>query len=77
MEAAAARGQGRAEAATKVSQSGPATPAGHHLLHATRADLLRRLGSRGDAAKSYTRALALVSNQSERRFLERRLRELG
>jgi len=48
----------------------------YHLLHAARADLLRRVGSRKEAAKSYTRALALVSNQSERRFLERRLREL-
>ena len=49
---------------------------GYHLLHATRADLLRRLGLSVDAAASYERALALVSNQSERRFLERRLREM-
>ena len=49
---------------------------GYHLLHATRADLLRRLGMSKDAAVSYRRALALVSNESERRFLERRLREL-
>jgi RNA polymerase sigma-70 factor (ECF subfamily) len=49
---------------------------GYHLLHATRADLLRRLGMSEDAAASYRRALALVSNKSERRFLERRLREL-
>ena len=48
----------------------------YHLLHATRADLLRRIGSREEAAKSYTRALALVTNDSERRFLERRLREV-
>ena len=48
----------------------------YHLLHAARADLLRRLGSTGEAAKSYTRALALVTNDSERRFLERRLREV-
>jgi RNA polymerase sigma-70 factor, ECF subfamily len=48
----------------------------YHLLHATRADLLRRLGSLDDAAKSYQRALALVTNDSERRFLERRLREV-
>jgi RNA polymerase sigma-70 factor (ECF subfamily) len=48
----------------------------YHLLHATRADLLRRLGLSVDAAASYERALALVSNQSERRFLERRLREM-
>jgi RNA polymerase sigma-70 factor (ECF subfamily) len=49
---------------------------GYHLLHATRADLLRRLGILADAAASYARALALVSNNSERRFLERRLREM-
>jgi RNA polymerase sigma-70 factor, ECF subfamily len=48
----------------------------YHLLHAARADLLRRMGSPEEAAKSYTRALALVSNESERRYLERRLREL-
>jgi RNA polymerase sigma-70 factor (ECF subfamily) len=49
---------------------------GYHLLHATRADFLRRLGMSADAADSYGRALALVSNESERRFLERRLREM-
>jgi RNA polymerase sigma-70 factor (ECF subfamily) len=48
----------------------------YHLLHAARADLLRRVGSTGEAAKSYARALALVTNDSERRFLERRLREV-
>jgi RNA polymerase sigma-70 factor (ECF subfamily) len=48
----------------------------YHLLHAARADLLRRLGSKTEAAKNYTRALALVTNESERRFLERRLREV-
>jgi RNA polymerase sigma-70 factor (ECF subfamily) len=49
---------------------------GYHLLHAARADLLRRTGALGEAAKSYARALALVTNDSERRFLERRLREV-
>ena len=48
----------------------------YHLLHAARADLLRRLGSAAEAAKSYRRALELVTNDSERRFLERRLREV-
>lgn len=47
----------------------------YHLLHAARADLLRRAGASSEAAKSYERALALVTNDSERRFLERRLRE--
>ena len=49
---------------------------GYHLLHAARADLLRRAGSLEEAAKSYARALTLVTNDSERRFLERRLREV-
>jgi len=48
----------------------------YHLLHAARADLLRRIGSREEAAKSYERALRLVTNESERRFIERRLREV-
>jgi len=49
---------------------------GYHLLHAARADLLRRVGSNVEAVKSYERALALVTNESERRFLKRRLREV-
>ena len=48
----------------------------YHLLHAARADLLRRLGSAAEAAKSYARALALVTNDAERRFLERRRHEV-
>jgi RNA polymerase sigma-70 factor (ECF subfamily) len=48
----------------------------YHLFHSTRADMFRRLGEFGEAAKSYERALALVTNDSERRFLERRLREI-
>ena len=48
----------------------------YHLLHAARADLLRRLGSPVEAAKSYARALELVTNEAERRYLERRLREV-
>lgn len=48
----------------------------YHLLHATRADLLRRMGAFAEAAKSYARALELATNESERRFLQRRLREV-
>jgi RNA polymerase sigma-70 factor (ECF subfamily) len=48
----------------------------YHLLHSARADLLRRLGSMDEAVKAYERALALVTNESERRFLERRLLEV-
>jgi RNA polymerase sigma-70 factor (ECF subfamily) len=49
---------------------------GYHLLHAARADLLRRLGSCAEAAESYRKALALVTNDSERRYLETRLGEV-
>jgi RNA polymerase sigma-70 factor, ECF subfamily len=48
----------------------------YHLLYATRADFLRRLRFSAEAAAGYRLALALVSNESERRFLERRLREM-
>jgi RNA polymerase sigma-70 factor, ECF subfamily len=48
----------------------------YHLLHATRADLLRRMGSSAEAARSYQRALELVTNDTERRYLGRRLREV-
>jgi RNA polymerase sigma-70 factor (ECF subfamily) len=48
----------------------------YHLLYAARANLQRRLGLHDEAAKSYLRALALVTNDSERRFLERQLREV-
>lgn len=48
----------------------------YHLLHAARADMLRRLGSNPEAAESYELALGLATNDSERRFLERRLREV-
>ena len=48
----------------------------YHYLHATRADLLRRLDRVEDARAAYERALALVRSDAERRFLERRLAEL-
>ena len=49
----------------------------YHLFHAARADLLRRMGSYEDAARSYSRALELVTNDRERRYLQRRLREVA
>jgi RNA polymerase sigma-70 factor (ECF subfamily) len=49
----------------------------YHLLHAARADLLRRLGRRDEAAGAYRRALALAPNPVERAYLERRLSEVG
>lgn len=50
--------------------------AGYRLAHAARADLCRRLGRKEEARTSYQRALALTQQEPERRFLERRLREL-
>lgn len=50
--------------------------ASYHVAHAARADLCRRLGHVEDARASYTRALALVKQAPERRFLERRLAAL-
>jgi RNA polymerase sigma-70 factor (ECF subfamily) len=49
----------------------------YHLTHSARADLCRRLGRIDDARDSYTRALELVKQEPERRFLERRLEELA
>jgi RNA polymerase sigma-70 factor (ECF subfamily) len=46
---------------------------GYQPLHATRADLLRRLGRLGEATEAYRRALELTANPVERRFIERRL----
>ena len=51
--------------------------AGYHLLPAAQADLLRRLGRTDEARAAYERALALVRHPAERKFLERRLAELG
>jgi RNA polymerase sigma-70 factor (ECF subfamily) len=48
----------------------------YHYLHATRGELLQRLGRTGDARAAYERALELVHSDAERRFLERRLDEL-
>jgi RNA polymerase sigma-70 factor (ECF subfamily) len=49
----------------------------YRLAHATRADLCRRLGRNREAGESYARALALTKQDAERRFLERRLAEVG
>jgi len=48
----------------------------HHLFHAARAELQRRLGAFDHAAASYERALSLATNESERRHLARRLAEV-
>jgi len=51
--------------------------AGYHLLHATRADLLRRLNRGTEAAAAYRDALELATSGAERRYLERRLAEVS
>ncbi|MGQ7815077.1 RNA polymerase sigma factor [Metapseudomonas furukawaii] len=48
----------------------------YHLAHATRADFCRRLGRREEARAAYRAALALVRQEPERRFIEKRLAEL-
>ncbi len=48
----------------------------YHLMYSARADMLRRMGEAEKAEKAYTQALALVKNERERRFLERRLQEV-
>jgi len=48
----------------------------YHLLHAARADFLRRMADFPEAEKSYQRALELATNESERRYLQRRLKEV-
>ncbi|MFF3247806.1 RNA polymerase sigma factor [Streptomyces sp. NPDC002870] len=50
---------------------------GHHLFHAIRADLLRRLGRDEDASRAYEAALARTANEAERAFLRRRREALG
>ncbi|HSF99461.1 MAG TPA: RNA polymerase sigma factor [Ornithinibacter sp.] len=74
----------RAVALAEVSGPGAALEAvevlpldGYHPFHATRADLLRRLGRRPDAVAAYQRALDLATNPAERAFLERRRAELS
>jgi RNA polymerase sigma-70 factor (ECF subfamily) len=65
------------EAGLALADEQAASLAGYHLLHATRADLLRRLGRQAEAAEAYRRALELAGNPVERAFLERRLAESG
>jgi RNA polymerase sigma-70 factor (ECF subfamily) len=50
---------------------------GYHLAHAAHADLCRRLGRNEEAIASYEKALALSRQEPERRFLQRRIDQLG
>jgi RNA polymerase sigma-70 factor (ECF subfamily) len=49
----------------------------YRLAHAARADLCRRLGQKGEARRSYEKALTLTKGEAEARFLKRRLAELA
>jgi RNA polymerase sigma-70 factor (ECF subfamily) len=49
----------------------------YHLAHAARADMCRRLERKAEARESYERALSLAKQEPERRFLQKRLQELG
>ncbi|WP_313885585.1 hypothetical protein [Fodinicola feengrottensis] len=49
---------------------------GYHLWHAARADMLRRLDRRDEATAAYEKAHDIATNPADRRFLERRLKEL-
>jgi RNA polymerase sigma-70 factor (ECF subfamily) len=73
---AVAMAEGPARGLEEIDALGDALD-GYHLLHAARADLLRRLNRRGEAAAAYRRAHALAGQAAERRFLERRLAEVS
>jgi RNA polymerase sigma-70 factor (ECF subfamily) len=73
-EAAAMAEAGEVEAALDLVESLELDR--YHYLHATRAELLRRLDRVEDARTAYERALELVHSDAERRFLQRRLAEL-
>jgi RNA polymerase sigma-70 factor (ECF subfamily) len=55
---------------------GGAALADYHFAHSARADLCRRLGKTSEARASYQRAIDLAQQEPERRFLERRMRDL-
>jgi RNA polymerase sigma-70 factor (ECF subfamily) len=50
---------------------------GYHLLHSTRAELLRRLGRDREASVEFARAIELATNDVDRRYLRRRLDEVA
>lgn len=63
-------------ALAEVERVSEALP-GYHALHATRADLLRRLGRSGEASAAYDEAIRLTDNSAERAYLVRRRDQLG
>jgi RNA polymerase sigma-70 factor, ECF subfamily len=68
--------EGPDAAVTAIDRLGDALD-GYHAFHATRAELLRRLGRRTEARAAYDRAIALAGNTAERAHLSRRRAELG
>jgi len=58
--------------AAALDELGQLSLDGYHLFHATRADLLRRLGRRDEARAAYDAAIARTANGAERSFLRRR-----
>ena len=74
--AAMSMAEGPEAALSLVDALGPSLE-DYHLWHATRADLLRRLGRTAEAIRFYQRALELARNEVEKRFLSRRLEELS
>jgi RNA polymerase sigma-70 factor (ECF subfamily) len=73
---AVAMAEGPAEGLAMVEElEASGNLAGYHLLPATRADLLRRLGRPAEAAAAYRQALELAATDAERRYLVRRLAE--
>jgi len=58
--------------AAALAELGQLSLDGYHLFHATRADLLRRLGRMGEARAAYGMAIAGAANGAERSFLEQR-----
>ena len=70
---AMAEGPGRRPGLDRCASTQRGELAGYHLLPAARADLLRRLGRRAEAAAAYDAAIALTRNRAERLYLERRL----
>jgi RNA polymerase sigma-70 factor (ECF subfamily) len=73
---AVAHGMARSSEAGLALVDGVAGLDRYHLYHATRADLLRRLGRPAEAEAAYLRALTLTANPAERRYLERRVGEV-
>jgi RNA polymerase sigma-70 factor, ECF subfamily len=67
---------GELEAALELVEALASTLDGYHYLHATRAELLRRLDRKQDARTAYGRALELVHAEAERSHLQKRLAEL-